>query len=231
MERYLRAGHFDLVTPDGAIAQLKALGRIQNFISATQRVAQDGSGPSDTARTERDKVEAHLTILQDVETAAQQTTVNVLAQDVEVRLGQLKKAATDLGAQVKGASFERDPSGTETGVVELRMTLGKYPAVLAAVEGLGDVKNLSVNRQEGASVTDSAPAEMTVRLYTQPKIITPENGVWASVRRTLGEAFGAVMWSVRMIGVSLAFFAPWVVAIGVVVLAVRVVRRGRGKAE
>jgi hypothetical protein len=223
-----------LIDPDGAeaaIAQLKGLGRIQNFTASVERVAQDGSGPSDTARTDRDKVETHLTISQDVETAAQQTSVNVQAQDVEGKVSQLKKAATDLGAKVTQASFSRDTDGTENGEVDLRMTLGNYPAVLAAAESLGDVKNLTVHRQEGATVSDSAPAEMTVQLFTEPKIIGPDNGVWAAVRRTLGEAFGAVMWSVRMIGVSLAFFAPWLLALGVVVLAVRVVRKLRGKAE
>jgi len=218
-------------TADTAVSQLKALGRIENYNSTTQRVAKDGSGVSDTALTDRDKVEARITIRQDVEEAVQQTGINVQTQDVEAKLTQLKKAAADLGAQVKGASFQRDPGGQETGVVELRMPLRAYPGVLTAVENLGDVKNLSVHRQEGATVTDTAPAEMTVQLNTQPRIITPENGVWASVRRTLSEAFGAVMWSARMIGVSLAFIAPWLIALGVVIGGVKLARRLRRKGE
>jgi len=51
------------------------------------------------------------------------------------------------------------------------------------------------------------------------------------VRRTMGEAFGAVMWSVRMIGVSLAFFAPWLLALTVVVGGVKLARRMRRKSE
>jgi len=216
---------------DGAIARLKGLGRIQNFTSATQRVAQDGSGTSDTARTEKDKVEAHLTVLQDQETAAQHADVSVQAADVEGRLNELKAKAAALGAEVKGAAFERDASGSESGQVELRMPLRAYKGVLAAVKGLGDVKSLAVNKQEGATVTDNAPAEMTVQIFSQPRIVAADDGVWATIRRTLAEAFGAVMWSVRMIGVSLAFFAPWLVAIGLVVAGVRIVRRVRGKAE
>jgi hypothetical protein len=216
---------------DGAIAQLETLGRIQNFTSRTERVAQDGTGTSDTARTEKDKVEAHLTVLQDQETAAQKTDISVLAQAVETRMAELKTRAAALGAQVKGASFERDPSGTESGTIQLRMPLRAYAGVLAAVENLGEVKNLSVRRQEGATATESAPAEMSVQIYSEPRIVSEENGVWATMRRTLAQAFAAVMWSARMIGVSLAFFAPWLLALAVVVGGVKLARKMRGKAE
>jgi hypothetical protein len=36
------------------------------------------------------------------------------------------------------------------------------------------------------------------------------------------------MWSVSMIGVALAFFAPWVIALAVVIWVVRKIRRARG---
>ena len=214
---------------DGAIAKLKGLGRIQNFTSRTERVAQDGTGTSDTAGTEKDKVEAHLTVLQDQETAAQQTDVGVLTKDVESRIEELKAKAPELGAEVKGASFQHDPSGTENGTVELRMPLRAYQAVLAEVQSLGEVKNLSVHRDEGA--TDTAPADMSVTVYSQEAIVADDNGIWATVRRTMGEAFGAVMWSVRMIGVSLAFFAPWLLVLAVVACAVKLARRMKRKSE
>jgi hypothetical protein len=111
------------------------------------------------------------------------------------------------------------------------MPLRAYPGMLAAVESLGEVKNLSVHRQEGAAVTESAPAEMSVQIYTEPQIVTPDNGVWATIRRTLAQAVAAVMWSVRMIGVSLAFFAPWLLALAAVVWGVKVARRLRRKSE
>jgi hypothetical protein len=221
----------DAAAADHAIAQLKALGRVQTFTAHTERVAQDGSGPSDTARTDKDKVEAHITVQQDQESPAQQSDVTVLAQNVEAKLDELKTKAPSLGAEVKAASFQRDASGTETGTVQLRMPLSAYPAVLAEVKTLGDVKNVSVNRQEGAEATDNAPAEMSVELYTQAPIVTPENGAWATIRLTLGEALDAVTWSIRMIGVSLAFFAPWLIALALVIIAVKVLRKLRRKSE
>jgi hypothetical protein len=42
---------------DAVIARIKAMGRVQNFNLQTERVAQNGSGMSDTAKVERDKVQ------------------------------------------------------------------------------------------------------------------------------------------------------------------------------
>jgi hypothetical protein len=221
----------DPAAAEGAIAQLKALGRIQTFTSATKRVAQDGSGDSDSARTDRDNVEVHLTVQQDQETAAQQTNVSIEASGIEALLAQLKQKAATLSAEVKGASYQQDPSGTESGTMELRTQLRNYGAVMDAIKGLGKVTSLSTTRQEGATVNDTAPAEISVQINSQPQIVSPDDGVWATIRRTLGEAFGAVMWSVRMIGVSLAFFAPWLVALAAVIGSVKLVRRVRRKSE
>jgi len=35
----------------------------------------------------------------------------------------------------------------------------------------------------------------------------------ATLRRTLAQSAGAIMWSLRMIGVAIAFLAPWAIAL------------------
>ena len=124
----------DPMAADAAVAQLKTLGRIQNFNSQTERVAQDGSKASDEARTEKDKVELHLTIQQDQENTVQQTSVSIATGEVEQKLADLKKNAAAQGAEVKNAGFERDPSGAESANVELRLPLKNYAQVLAVVK-------------------------------------------------------------------------------------------------
>jgi hypothetical protein len=47
----------------------------------------------------------------------------------------------------------------------------------------------------------------------------------ATLRRTLAQSASAIMWSLRMIGVAIAFLAPWALAIvGIVWIARRVIR-------
>jgi hypothetical protein len=45
--------------------------------------------------------------------------------------------------------------------------------------------------------------------------------LFATLRRTLAQSASAIMWSFRMIGVAVAFLAPWAVAIVAVVWITR----------
>ena len=47
----------------------------------------------------------------------------------------------------------------------------------------------------------------------------------AAAPTAFAQSAGAIMWSLRMIGVAIAFLAPWIIAIvGVIWLARRVIR-------
>ena len=202
---------------DDAIAKLKALGRIQNFTSQTQRVARDGSGNSDTAKVEHDKVELNLVIQRDEENAVQGTNIAVLTDKVEEQTAAIKQAAATAGIEIKGAEFNRAQNGAELSSLLLRMPVKKYAAFLEQIKSLGKVKNFTVSRREDATATDDAPAEIVLQIYSQPNIVGEDNGLWTNTRRALNEGLSALMWSVRMIGVSLALIAPWLAACGLVV--------------
>jgi len=47
------------------------------------------------------------------------------------------------------------------------------------------------------------------------------------VRRTLGQSAAAIMWSLRMIGVAVAFLAPWAIAVIFVVWIAKRIARPR----
>ena len=53
----------------------------------------------------------------------------------------------------------------------------------------------------------------------------------ATMRRTIEQGAGALMWSVRMIGVALAFLAPWIIALAAALGIVRGIRRSRRHRE
>ena len=60
---------------------------------------------------------------------------------------------------------------------------------------------------------------------------TNGSGLPATMRRTIEQGAGALMWSVRMIGVALAFLAPWIIALAAAIGIVRGVRRSRRRRE
>jgi hypothetical protein len=152
--------------------------------------------------------------LSDNDTPVQTTNLALITDDVDAQAQQIKKQAGEAGVEIKSSSFQRQPDGTEQAQLTLRLPLGKYPAFLATLEKAGKVDALSVQRDDRpdqAAADDAAPAEIQLQL-TNPAAIVPDNGgLWATLRNTFGEGFAALFGSIRVIGVAIAFLAPWVV--------------------
>ena len=55
-----------------------------------------------------------------------------------------------------------------------------------------------------------------MQIYNPGQIVSDETGIAATIRRTLGQGVAALAWSVRMIGVAIAFLAPWALVLGLV---------------
>ena len=106
-----------------------------------------------------------------------------------------------------------------------------YSALMQSLDSLGKVENVSVPRQDqtGRQIDEAnAPADLSIQVYSQGNIVSHESGLFATLRRTLTQSAGAIMWSLRMIGVAIAFLAPWTIAIiGTIWIARRVIRAKR----
>jgi len=216
---------------DAVIARIKSMGRVQNFSMQTERVAQNGSGMSDTAKVERDKVQLNLVISRTGEEAAvQQTSLRILTPSVSEKVAQLKTAVSQASGELRSSTFSRNPDGQEVANITLRVPMKNYASLVASFDKLGEVKDLSVQRndQPGATANpETAPADVSLQIYSPGRIVSDETGIVATLRRTLGQGVAAVMWSVQMIGVALAFLAPWALALGLVGwLVKRFIRRG-----
>jgi hypothetical protein len=205
---------------EAVIAQIKGMARVENFQVQTQRVSQGGDGLGENAKTERDKVELNITLSRDEqETALQQTSLRIRTPEVNDKTKQLRAIAEQQGGRIRSSSFSRDPNGREYSNVSLRVPMKNYNALIQALNGLGKVENVSVRRddQPNSQIDESnAPADVSIQVYSQGNIVSEETGIWATLRRTIGQGAAALMWSVRMIGVALAFLAPWALIIGAV---------------
>ena len=99
---------------DAVITRIKAMGRVQNFNVQTERVAQNGSGMSDTAKVERDKVQLNLVISRTgEEQAVQQTSLRILTPSVTDKVERLKTATAKADGVLRSSTFSRDPDGQE----------------------------------------------------------------------------------------------------------------------
>ena len=216
---------------DAVIERIKGMGRVQNYDEQTDRVAQGGgSGMSDTAKVERDKVELSITISRnEQEPALQTTSLRILTSGVADKVAKLKEQAAQQGAEIRSSSFNRNPDGQEFAYVTLRVAMKNYPPLLSSLDQLGQVKDVSVHREDRRGVIneETAPADINIQVYSEGDIITDESGIIATIRRTLTQGATALMWSLRMIGVAVAFLAPWAIAIAVLVWLLKRVSRLR----
>jgi hypothetical protein len=216
---------------DGVVAKAKAMGRVENFQVQTQRITQGGEGMSENATTKRDKVELNITISRDEqEQAFQQTTLRIRTSAVDEKTKKLRELAEKQSGRVRNSSFSRDPEGREYANVSLRVPMKNYNALLQSLGSLGKVENVSVERQDriGGQVDEAnAPADLSIQVYSQGNVVSSDTGLFATLRRTIGQSAAAIMWSLRMIGVAIAFLAPWIIAIVGGVWLVRRIRSRR----
>jgi len=223
-----------LIAPEesaAVIARVKSFGRVENFQTQTERIAQGGNGMSENARTKRDKVELNITISrEEQEQAFQQTSLRIRTSSVDKKAKDLRAVAEKQGGRIRSSTFSRDPDGREMANVSLRVPMKNYPALMQSLDSLGKVENVTVQRQDrtGTQIDEAyAPADISIQVYSQGNIVSHQSGPLATLRRTLAQSAGAIMWSVRMIGVAIAFLAPWVIAIIAVIWIIR--RVGRAK--
>src|SRR5947199_6124591 len=225
-----------LIAPEESealIARTKGFGRVENFQTQTERIAQGGTGMSENAKTKRDKVELNITISrEEQEQALQQTSLRIRTSSVDERAKDLRAVAEKQGGRVRSSTFSRDPNGRELANVWLRVPMKNYPTLMQSLDSLGKVENVTVQRQDrtGTQIDEAnAPADISIQVYSQGNIVSHQSGPLVTFRRTLAQSAGAIMWSVRMIGVAIAFLAPWVVAIVVIVWIAKRVMRARRK--
>src|SRR5438445_5399311 len=137
---------------DAVIARVKSLGRVENFQTQTERIAQGGSpaaAGSENAKIKRDKVELNITISrEEQEQAFQQTSLRIRTSSVDEKAKDLRAVAEKQGGRVRSSTFSRDPNGRELANVWLRVPMKNYPTLMQSLDSLGKVENVTVQRQD-----------------------------------------------------------------------------------
>jgi len=218
---------------DSVIARVKGFGRVENFQVQSERIAQGGIGMSKNAKTKRDKVELNVTISrEEQEQAFQQTSLRIRTSTVDEKAKELRNLTEKQNGRVRTSTFSRDPDGREVASVSLRVPMKNYSVLMQSLNSLGKVEDVSVQRQDrtGAQIDEaSAPADISIQVYSQGNIVSSETGLFATLRRTLAESAAGIMWSLRMIGVAVAFLAPWAIAIILAAWIAKRIARARAK--
>src|SRR4029077_6527190 len=116
---------------DGVIGRVKSFGRVENFQTQTDRIAQGGNGMSENAKTKRDKVELNISISrEEQEQALQQTSLRIRTSAVDAKTKELRALVEKQRGRVRSSTFSRDPDGREFANVSLRVPMKNYLATM-----------------------------------------------------------------------------------------------------
>src|SRR5216117_3642128 len=183
-----------LIAPEeseAVIGRVKSFGRVENFQTQTERIAQGGTGMAENAKTKRDKVELNIIISrEEQEQAFQQTNLRIRTSAVDEKAKDLRSLAEKHGGRIRSSTFNRDPDGREVADVWLRVPMKNYASLMQSLNSLGRVENVSVQRQNrtDAQIDEAnAPADVSIEVYSPGNIIAHESGLLATLRRTLAQ--------------------------------------------
>ncbi len=203
----------------GLTAAWKSLGRAGNVETRRVESGSAGAGP----------VLISLNV-EDSEPAVQQTSLRIQTNDVERRADEIKRDAAAGHVEVEASSFASEGNGRQRAGLKFRLPMSGYPAFVERLRGLGVVKEFVVQREDRPEAARDegnagAPVVIDLTLYSEGSVIGTESGLGATLRRTFGQGAGALTWSIQMIGVAVAFLAPWIAVLAVAVWAIRRYRR------
>ena len=140
-------------------------------------------------------MQLNITIWQDNQEAArQQTSLRIRASDVTEQSRLLREVAEKQGGRVRSSSFSRDPNGHEYANVALRVPMQDYAALMQSLSALGKLENLRVRRDDrpNSHIDErSAPADISIQVYSQGNLIAEGSGLPATLRQTIQQGASA----------------------------------------
>ena len=140
-------------------------------------------------------MQLNITIWQDNQEAArQQTSLRIRASDVTEQSRLLREVAEKQGGRVHSSSFSRDPNGHEYANVALRVPMQDYAALMQSLSALGKLENLRVRRDDrpNSHIDErSAPADISIQVYSQGNLIAEGSGLPATLRQTIQQGASA----------------------------------------
>jgi hypothetical protein len=149
--------------------------------------------------------------------AIQETQITIESKKIEEKVSQVKEMTLSAGGEIRSSTFERSSRGGEVANLVLRIAMIKNNELVEKLKQLGKVKDFTVRREDqnlSGKVEEDITTEITLHLYSQSDLVSDETGFFSTLRKTVTQGVEAIMWSLRMIGVALAFIAPWGLLIG-----------------
>ena len=168
---------------DGVIAQIKALGRVENYRLQDERIAQNGTpdnaSAQDPAKVERAPVALELTVSHD-EQVSRQVSFTVVAADVDGAFEKARAAATAAGGEVVDSNVARGPAGHATATLSVRVPAVGEGTLVTAWRALGRAGEAETRRVGSGPGAEGGPMLVLLSL-TDAEPTVQQTSVWVRV--------------------------------------------------
>jgi hypothetical protein len=193
---------------------------------AGQVVSRVSTRSTDTENTLDSKLRVQMTVIPaDKLPARETTTLAVETRDVEAAMLDLQTAAAETGSRVAESNLSKDRDGRSTAKVVVEVPLDKASELLSRAKGLGTVRAVDANKNLQVPAGALSRARIEVTFGNTDAIVTPDSGIWASIRQGLSTSVAGLMWSLRLIVIGVCFVLPWVLVLVIIWRFIK--RRGR----
>jgi hypothetical protein len=184
---------------------------------AGQVVSRVSTRSTDTENTLDSKLRVQMTVIPaDKLPARETTTLAVETRDVEAAMLDLQTAAAEKGARVAESNLSKDRDGRSTAKVVVEAPLDKAGELVSRAKGLGTVRAVDASKNLQVPAGALSRARIEVTFGNTDAIITPDSGIWASIRQGLSTSVAGLMWSLRLIVIGVCFVLPWVLALAII---------------
>lgn len=200
------------------------LPKVEEVIAKLGDMTQRTSGRSgDTENTVDSKVRLQVSFVDADQLPPRETTaIGIEVSDPDKVVADLQSAAQAAGGRVIQSNLSQERGGQTIGKLVVDVPLAKSVEIITRAKSMGSVR--IVQSTKDAQVPDGALARARIDLTfgNTAAIVSPDQGVWASIRRGLATSMTGLMWSLQLIIIGLCFVGPWVLMI---VLGWKLLRR------
>jgi glycine cleavage system regulatory protein len=148
---------------------------------------------------------------------------------VESGYASARKSIESVGGKIVDGALVGRGEGMK-GSLRAQVDAEQFSALVEVLKKSGTLKTANINHLLPTATVEGPPllrerAEIELTLASPPQLIPEESGLGRSIRETLTNSWGGLVWSVEKLFVGLSLIGPWVLIAGAGVYVWKKVRR------
>jgi len=212
-------GYIDFEIPRGQIETIE-----KALISAGETYNRSANAAADAENVTDAKVRYTLSVLPASSLPPRESdALAVEVSDVDSAAEKFQSGVINSGGRVVDSSFSKDLHG-QTARIVVEVPYASAAQSVAQAKQLGTVRGSQQVTNQQAPSGEFARARIELTLASGDALVTPEHGVFASLRSGLATSFAGLMWSLQLIVIGLCLVLPWV---GLIWVGVKLIKRAR----